>query len=269
MKVKRISLLPVGKCVLALFFDKVTGKVCLPCIGRIFYNFFYKQWKAHIFKNVPVKNVDHPLDAKIPFMPEKVKVYLTFIGFWIRTAGALLMQGLKNEAADFVQSIGKLYEFAGALYSRHMSTTTRPRYLKRLRFVLIHAFDPHLMCVPSLHVMIVAFVYRSFARCLPGQVKEIEELRAGALAITESVLYVKQHSVNCIAAAFYALTRFDGELFPPAEADDFTARLFVDGTLPEAQAGLVREYIMKLYWDFLARGEGRPWEAVLLDFLDI
>jgi hypothetical protein len=253
--------------VFSLFWDKITNKVCLPCIRKIFYNFFFRQYKAKLLRNVPVVNVDHILDEKIPFLPQKVNIYLDFIAFWVRTAGFLLKIGIKKEAADFVRSIGELYALAAEVYMKHMSTTRRPRYLGTFRFILIHALDPHLMCIPSLHVMVVMFVYKKFAVSTSAFENQKSELKEGALAITESVLYVKQHSVNCIAAAFYALSRFDEALFPPREVEALTARLFTDGTIAESDAALIREHILALYRKFLSEGQNQPWEKPLLDFL--
>jgi hypothetical protein len=214
--------------------------------------------------------VDHPLDERIPFLPERVEIYLDFVAFWIRTAGFLIKIALVPAAADFIASIGKLYAFAAEVYARNLSTTVRPRYLKSVRFVLIHAFDPHLMCIPSLHVMVVIGVYTRFAALVrpAGDTfsSQRTELKAGALAITEAVLYVKQHSVNCISAALYAMTRFDAALFPPEEAADFVSRLFVDGTLNAEDAALIREHILALYRRFLTEGSA-SWEEPLLTFL--
>jgi len=96
------------------------------------------------------------------------------------------------------------------------------------------------------------------------------------LAITEAVLYVKQHSVNCISAAMYAMTRFDMRLFPPAEAEHFVSCLFAatgsestpKGELDGKIAAEIRGHILSLYHDFLAGGEtGDDWKKPLLDFL--
>ncbi|MDR0644198.1 MAG: hypothetical protein LBG05_04685 [Treponema sp.] len=266
-KTERISSLSVKRCIFSLFRDKTTTKVCLPCIRKIFYNFFYRQYKANLLRNVPVVNVDHVLDEKIPFLPQKVSIYLDFIALWIQTAGFLLKIGAKKEAADFVASIGELYAFAAEVYAKHMSTTKRPRYLRMFRFALIHAFDPHLMCVPSLHVMVVTFAYEKFAETDGAFESQKSELKNRALAIIESVLYVKQHSINCVASAFHALSRFDRDLFPPQEAESFTACLFTDGTIPEPDAVLIRKHILTLYRKFLSEGEDQPWEKPLLDFL--
>jgi hypothetical protein len=174
---------------------------------------------------------------------------------------------------DFIDSMGKLYAFAAEVYSQHLSTTRRPRYLSRLRFVLIHLADPHLMCIPSLHVMVVIRTYTRFRETVKtlgdaGQYAPlIEEVRRGALAITEAILYVKQHSVNCIPAALYAMTRFDEACFPPEEAEDFVSRLFTEtGSPPESPA--IREHIIELYRRFLREGrDSRSWTDPLLAFL--
>jgi hypothetical protein len=97
----------------------------------------------------------------------------------------------------------------------------------------------------------------------------IEEVRRGALDITEAVLYVKQHSVNCIAAAMYAMTSFDSRLFPPKEAEAFALELFRNSARPGKEDGkLIREHIITLYRRFLAEGKNAPsWETPLIDFL--
>ena len=53
---------------------------------------------------------------------------------------------------DFVYEIGLLYEYAGRVYSKCQSTTNRPGVIADFNFIVIHLFDPHLHCVPSLHV---------------------------------------------------------------------------------------------------------------------
>jgi hypothetical protein len=98
---------------------------------------------------------------------------------------------------------------------------------------------------------------------------QAEELRRGALAITEAVLYVKQHSVNCVSAAMYAMSRFDPRLFPPAEAERFASDLFREGKNFSREDGdEIREHILELYRRFLAEGEkSEDWKKPLLDFL--
>jgi hypothetical protein len=272
------------------------------CLASIFYNFFFCQYRAALFLReryskrggkvrgrIPVSPVDHELDKKIPFNPDWIAVYLDFVAFWIRPLGFLLKkygEGAEPGVAEFLDSMGRLYAFAGRVYGKNLSTTKRPFYIRRPRFLLIHAFDPHLMCVPSLHVMVVIFTYTKFASLLgsleppgPGNdenAARIGRVKQGARDITEAILYVKQHSVNCVAAAMYAMTRFEKGLFPREEAEDFLSGLFnrerrppVSGRLGrvgEGDGALIRDYIGALYARFLGEGAS-PWEKPLLDFL--
>ena len=128
--------------------------------------------------------------------------------------------------------MGRLYKYAAVVYMKNLTTTKRPFYIARPRFFVIHLLDPHLMCIPSLHVMVVIHTYTMFAAIArelgeEEKLKEhILELRQGALAISQAVLFVKQHSVNCIPAALYAMTCYTPALFPPEEAAAFTEQLF-------------------------------------------
>jgi hypothetical protein len=107
---------------------------------------------------------------------------------------------------------------------------------------------------------------------------QIDEVNSGAARITEAILYVKQHSVNCVAAAMYAMSRFDPALFPPGEAEEFAARLFLEpssvrGTppgIPTEDGKIVRDHIIALYRRFMdeSPGPGENWGAPLLRFLE-
>jgi hypothetical protein len=274
----------------------------IRCIRSIFYNFFFCQYRSALLPGrVPVSNVDHPLDQKIPFVPAWVTIYLDFVPFWMRMLTLLLRRyGRRayDSVRDFMESMGKLYAFAAEVYQKNLSTTVRPFYIARPRFLLIHLADPHLMCIPSLHVMAVIRTYTQFAAILRS-LNEAEngaaysaEIKQGALAITQAILFVKQHSVNCIAAAMYAMTRFDETLFPAEEAEAFTALLFSDPPpaepnhpvrnkavhpsaaprtkLPPADIAEIKTHIISLYRRFLAEGDANPtlsWTEPLLHFL--
>ncbi|MDR1787243.1 MAG: hypothetical protein LBR16_02160 [Treponema sp.] len=251
----------------------------LKCLGAALRHFFGLQYWAVLFpRRIPVSNVDHPLDEKIPFLPERVDTYLDFSAFWIREAAFLLRAYGKRalpEVRAFIASMGSLYVFAARVYRQNLSTTKRPPYRGSMGFRLIHAFDPHLLCVPSLHVCLVIRTYtrlRAALAALGGErdyAARILAARAHALAITGAVLYVKQHSVNCIAAALYTMSRFDPPLFPPAEAEAFTACLLTGEEAPSAaDRDAIKAYITGLYHKFRAQGEAAPsWEEPLLAFL--
>jgi hypothetical protein len=258
----------------------------LRCVASIFKNFFFLQYRAAFLPGlIPVSKVDHLLDAKIPFVPGKVNVYLDFVAFWVRTLGFLLRhfgRRALEPVRNFMETMGGLYAWASEVYRKNLSTTARPFYIKKPRFLLIHLVDPHLMCIPSLHVMVVIRCYTLFGEILKTLEEEsfssqLDELRRGALAITEAVLYVKQHSVNCIPAALYAVSRFDPLLFPSPEAERFVSDLFSEAledrglknTRPEKEDfSVIRKYIFSLYCHFIEQGKTcTDWTEPLLDFL--
>jgi hypothetical protein len=187
-----------------------------------------------------------------------------------------------------------LYAFASEVYRKNFSTTKRPFYIAHPRFFLIHLLDPHLMCIPSLHVMAAIHTYTQFeaiAKSL-GEEENLKEqateMRQGALAISQAVLFVKQHSVNCIPAALYAMTCFSPELFPPEEAEAFTQMLFSPAPdkskmpsgcrvhpaaspsteLPQADQAEIKSHILALYRRFLEEGKTCEfWGEPLVSFL--
>lgn len=246
---------------------------------------------------IPVTSVDHKLDEKVPFLPSWVTIYLDFSHFWIRMI-TFFLKRYKRKAyipmRDFIYSMGDLYAFAAEVYKRNMSTTKRPFYIARPRFFVIHMLDPHLMCIPSLHVMVVIHTCLQFTEAAKklGAQNELKEqaleLKHGALAISQAILFVKQHSVNCIPAALYGMTCFSPELFPPEEAKKFTELLFspppyadeetkknkvhpsaAPATRISAQdQAQIKSHIMLLYNRFLEeRKTSKNWYDPLLNFL--
>jgi len=267
-------------------------------LPSIIYNFFLRQYhSAFLPGKIPVSKVDHPLDKKIPFVPSWVTIYIDFAQFWIRVVG-FFSRRYKRKAykpvVEFINSTADLYVFAAEVYTKHLSTTKRPFYISRPRFFMIHILDPHLFCVPSLHVMIVIHTYIMFSvtankiGCEDELKEQAQEMKDGALAISQAILYVKQHSVNCIPAALYAMTCFMPEYFPPKEAEDFTNLLF--SPAPEADESLrkvnvhpsaapstkvneedqtiIKKHILDLYYRFLEEKKtAKSWEAPLINFM--
>jgi len=270
----------------------------LKSVPQILYNFFYKQHLAAFLPGkIPVTKVDHPLDRKIPFVPSWVTIYIDFVHFWIRMLSFFLRRYGRRAyppVKDFIYSMGELYAYAAQVYSKNLSTTKRPFYIARPRFFVIHLLDPHLMCVPSLHVMVVIYTYKIFS-AIAKQLGEEEnlkeqalEMKQGALAISQAILYVKQHSVNCIPAALYAVTNFCPDLFPPEEAEAFTELLFSPAPKPnetlhncrvhpsaapatdlsEPDKAEIKKHIITLYRRFMAEGKTTKfWGEPILNFL--
>jgi len=268
-------------------------KASVFCVKEIIANFFILQFKARLFpQKIKVTNVECTLDEKIPFRPEFVKTYLDFAPLWIRMLGFLLKEAGTSAipyVKDFILSIANIYKNAAEIYKKNMSTTNRPHYRKRLRFIIIHALDPHLLCVPSLHIMVLVNTYikfNSYVKHLSFAAKEakgtkeakgdngkiekvMEDIFVKAVKITESVLYIKQHSINCIAAALYVMTIFEPELFPQAQAAFFVNALFNNPKIiSSVDAAELRVHILKLYKTFLDKSSV-GWETPIFNFLEI
>lgn len=261
----------------ALFRPKILSGLS-KTIGSIFTKFFFLQFQTVLIpKKRPVVNVDHPLDRNIPFEPSWVGLYNTFTVFWMKSAGWLLKtfgDKVSDDIAAFASDMNELYRAAGSVYEKCQSTTKRPGVTANFNFIVIHTFDPHLHCVPSLHVMVCA--YTGFMTCelIKKHAENPEDYRAemdwvykNALEIIESVLLVKQHSVNCIPAGYY----MNSVLFKNFRAD--WADRFIDEIFAVDPKGItdisdIQSHIRQYYDKFITEYDsGADRDDVLLDFL--
>lgn len=244
---------------------KTIGIAC-GYLRTVIKDFFILQFSVKFgFKKIPILNVDHELDEAVPFTPEKVTTYLDFVAFWIRPL-AYIGKRFGREAeleytAKFLGLVDRCYRDAAQVYRFRMTTTRRPKYRKG-HFLTIHLFDPHYLCVPSLHVIIVVLAYtfyrNAFAELgIDGTEADAlnGELFDGAVKIAETVLYIKQHSVNCIGAALYAMTRITPEAVTPTEVVRFIDSLFADApSVGEENAQRIRTHIMDMYEQLFLEG---------------
>ena len=246
------------------------AKLLRSIIAVFFVLQFGRKWG---FLKIPVVHVDHPLDKTIPFLPQKVDVYLSFINFWICPMSMLIKRYGTRNAIPFIREWLELltvtYDEAGRMYRFRLTTMERPRYHKG-QFFTIHFFDPHLLCVPSLHIAIIvlchAFYRTLFAREEFTQAERKQwnaELYASAVAIAESVLYVKQHSVNCVPTALYMVSKVFPTLFTPIDVVAFINDLFLHPEgMTDEQAAAVKEHILFIYERFLLEGcHDDDWRA--------
>jgi len=274
---KGIGIVPIF---IRTFFSRRAIGPLFRYLTTVMRDFFFLQFAVKFgFKKIPVINVDHPLDEKVPFTPEKVSVYLDFVAFWIRPLGYIGKRfGRKAQVeytARFLTLVDRCYRDAAEVYRFRMTTTNRPKYYKG-SFRTIHMFDPHYLCVPSLHVIIVVLAYtfyrRAFAELGMGK-DEVEALNAemftGAVSITETVLYIKQHSVNCIPAALYAMTRITPDSVTPVDVMEFIKHLFAESDyVSREDAGRIRMYIADMYEILYLEGcHDSTWVAPLQRFL--
>ncbi|MBN2873935.1 MAG: hypothetical protein JXM71_02475 [Spirochaetales bacterium] len=237
--------------------------------------FFIDQFTYKLFPgSVPIKNIEHPLDEAIPVRYETAALYLSFVRLWVSSLSYFRSRvgaSFDSSVIDFLAGIKRCYIDASSVYGRCLTTTKRPDRAPNPRLALVYAVDPHLFCVPSLHVLIVCYTYAKLDQLL-GRMglrdeycRELTVLRKRALAITESVLYVRQHSINCIPTALFMLS----EILPAyddAEARSFISCLFADdaGVHPGIR-GLIQAYMKNLYDTTGTRGvsDEDPYEGIV------
>jgi hypothetical protein len=227
--------------------------------------FFLPQYGTLLRRHArPVMRIAHPLDSRIPFVPAYVRAYLGFITLWLEGLGALYLRFGRDSLADIEHSIAdlcRLYRTAGRIYKRCQTTTARdPAPPLSLRFFLIRLFDPHLHCVPSLHVVIVCYNYLSLRRRLgehrgePGD--PVGRAYRGALLVIRSVLLVKQHSLADIGPSLFTLVAqfpLFGEDWVEETVNDLFVRM--PGVPPETRLRL-RNAVLSDYRG-LSGGGGR------------
>lgn len=246
-------------------------------IRRFFAIQFLEKW--HILK-VPVTHVDHELDDKVPFEPQRVNIYLDFVNMWIRPLSMLVRRYGSHRAiplcVEWFRYLTKAYYQASCMYLKNMTTTYRPDYKEMKQFRLIHRTDPHFLCVPSLHIAIVCLCY-SFYRMIFEREEFTEEEKTKwnkdfykqAINIAETVLYIKQHSVNCIPAALYMLCKVFPDLYNKEEASSFIDDLFLDAPTvkPEDRTKIIA-HIHLTFEKFLEEGtDCEEWYTPVLNWV--
>jgi len=231
-------------------------------------NYLFSQYfrVLHLTRQ-PIISVDHPLDRTIPFTPEKVEIYFRFIDFWIEPMSMMLRRYGILKGADFckewLRAITKTYAASGFIYRKYLSTTNRPDYKGNALFKLIHRLDPHYLCVPSLHIAIIILCSCFYQMLLKREGFSQEEqdqwnseLYAETVAIAESVLFIKQHSVNCIPAAMYMMTCN----FPEFISKEFIHQLIEDmfkntNLVAPENIEKIRNHMKSTYDSYLKAGE--------------
>ncbi len=250
-------------------------------VRTVIRDFFLIQFARKFkFTKTPIVSVDNPLDDRVPFAPVKVGDYLGFVNYWIRPLAMLIKVLGRRKAvpyvAEFFNLIKKTYREAAGVYRCCMTTTRRPRYYKTIYFAAIHILDPHLLCVPSLHIAVITLTWTYFREVFKKEGFSEEqqalwngELYRGALVIAETVLYIKQHSVNCIAAAMYMMYRITGDLCSKNDALQFLDCMFLEqkDIQPEDRKEIIY-YMKSLFERFYAEGKNSPdWSEPVKKFL--
>jgi hypothetical protein len=222
--------------------------------------------------------VDEGIDSLIPFDSSWVKIYLSFIQLWTGTVWRL-RQGYGGKAdphiVEFIGELNNLYRDAASVYCTIHSTTKRPVQIDNTSVALIHVFDPHLNCIPSLHVIIVLVNWAFAEKTLSafGDMEDenakawVDSLWSSAVTIVDSILYMKQHSLACVGASLFFLN-----CVYPAVFDDDRCLFFVQSLFAESPPDGIqraRDHIVKVYRGLQERPEAKngSWRKALVEFL--
>ena len=247
-------------------------------IRLIISDFFAPQFQT-IFsgKNRHIVRVDGELDREIPFVESKIYDYLSFTTHWISSLSWVLEEfgpSANSDIRHFIRDLANLHAKSAEIYKKVQSTTSRPRVPLNPRYWVLYFTDPHIHCVPSLHVSEMALTYirmKSIIEKFNGPLKTYAATLEGffrkEIAIIESVLYTKQHSLNCIAAGLFFLAA----VYPEFGKDD--AKQFIDALFRESNGRIenpekIRGYIGNHFDEFMRRHRnGDDYRRILIDFL--
>ena len=140
----------------------------------------------------------------------------------------------------------------------------------------MHLLDPHYLCVPSLHIAVVCLTYTFMRKVFEEENYSAEEkeswsrdLYAGAVNIAETVLYVKQHSVNCVSAALYMMASVFPSLFTQKDAVEFLDSMFKNAQdIPQDDIKLILDYMKSMFLQFMEQGQNsKDWSEPLKKWL--
>lgn len=250
-------------------------------LKTVILDFFFLQFKVKWgWKKIRTVQVITPIDNYIPFRPEYSDTYLDFINFWIRPLNFIILRFGRRRAlphlANFMSAIGTTYYEATRVYKICMSTTPRFPAGTNKNLKRIYRLDPHLLCVPSLHIAVVVLTYCFFSQVFrqekmsQDEFEQYErELWQGALEIGETVLYIKQHSVNCIPAALYMMTYLLKGQFTIQNAVDYIDGLFVSSSeISPEQLKEIHAHIHYMFDRFILEGcNEEDWTIPVLRWL--
>ncbi len=268
-EIEKISALHVKTTAIYVLTHWKSFLALLRYLKVVIFDFFLLQFTVKWgWRKIEIVNVDHVLDDDIPFEPSLAPVYLDFIHFWVRPL-ALLIKKSKKKALPhvvlFLKIIADIYQQAASFYKYKMTTTKRPgpEEYRDKNFDGIRRVDPHYLCVPSLHIAVVILTYAFFRDVFEKENFSDEEkkqynmqLYEGAIQIGETVLYVKQHSVNCIPAAVYMMTSAIPELFSIQDAVSFMDSLFAkQDNITVFAKKEINEHLHHLFEQLLLEGQ--------------
>ncbi len=173
----------------------------------------------------------------------------------------------------FIGELENFYTGSFTIYDRCQSTTKRPEFGGGPPFFLIRLTDPHLHCFPSLHVIIASFtvfkissIMGKFAEGKDTYQAEMDHLFTMAVRIINSMLFVKQYSVDCVPAGLFMLQGRIPE-FTSKYSDMLLDNILQVPEIPVENREEIASYMKTLLGWFSNQQENKASSEVLNDFL--
>jgi hypothetical protein len=273
--------IPIYKPVLMVLGRPRLTKRGLNLAWHALYHFFLPQFQTRLMPWLrPVAVLAHPLDRQIPFRAREVRTYLGYMSFWLKSLRLLydlLGQAAVPHIRESFDRACLLYREAGAIYRRCQSTTTtRPAMTLNPYFITIHLFDPHLHCIPSMHILTIFYNRHMLAEVLGRRnrldvegLEAVREAERQAVRVTEAILLIKQHSLLDIAPSLFLLTALLPG-FGSRQVEEHVCKLFRGWRVSERAKRSMRSCILEGYRELereLKAGKKGGHREVILQFL--
>ena len=213
-----------------------------------FWNGYYRQEFTPV---AVLYDVTLPIDARIPFRPRMVWVYMGFLFPLLAVCGhAFAKRGphALPHIEKLLQGFGSLYADAGYVYGKAQTTFVRTggdRVVSVLRLI-----DKERNSAPSLHVAVVLYTYSAGLALFQAlELTDVAHARGVlervAVRIIESTLLIKQHCVQDVGTA-WALVELQ-QVSAPEDMAHIVQSLFLQkrhgvpvGDVPKVHAEILR-----------------------------
>lgn len=184
-------------------------------VKHIFSDYFAKQ-----FNRASAIYVDTAVDKEILPRPEVIGIYFGFIPFLVGSLGFITKEFKKLADSDIdslIISLIGFYSDAGFIFN-NAQTTFANRKSKGIGLTLLHLFDRPRNYFPSIHVVLVSYVYHRTCQIINKYTDNLiygemikEQLSKRTIHIIESCILTKQHSVRDIAGGLALISSQDKE----------------------------------------------------------
>jgi hypothetical protein len=224
-------------------------------------------------------NVASEVDDLVPFLPEALGAYLSFVGVWISAVNFLSKEFGKKatiETGKFVKDLAALYPESAKIFKAAQTSFAR-KGKGGLKLSMLRRIDSEKNASPSLHVQFAAFTYSRVSdviEVLAEKPEAYEPIKIvyfeKAVEIIEATMLVRQHVILDVALGLAVLTGFE-KGFTTERAELIVNALFSERkhNMPTKTIQQVRKKIWFVYQDVSNRIKlsNQPVHLTVIDYL--